>query len=288
MRLSWLLCLGLLLGLAGCAEFDYGGGRSPGPSSSPAPSSGASGEPRASYVVERGDTLYSIAWGQGLDFREVGRWNGIEPPYRIYPGQRLRLRPPPGGVSASPEGARQAQKASPRPEDKPQVASGSAPSASSTTGSEGDSQPTRPPSSDDDGAESAAQRDRSSGGEPNWRWPADGDVVERFNAGSTGKRGIRIRGDAGATVRAAGSGRVVYSGDGLRGYGNLVIIKHDSRYLTAYGYNSRLLVAEGEQVSAGQPIARMGTVPGGEEVALHFEVRRDGTPTDPLARLPRR
>lgn len=282
-----VLTLGLLLLLAGCAEFDYRGGTAP----SPAPSSSPRSAPPGVHVVERGDTLYAIAWRHGLDFREVGRWNGIEAPYRIYPGQRIRLRRPPGGGQAAATRSAPSETprtATPRPEPEPP-----APRATEEVDTAGADDPastdTAPPARErEDAGGSAGSADAGAGGEPGWQWPTDGEVIRTFSASSSGKRGIRIAGSPGATVRAAAGGRVVYSGDGLRGYGNLVIIKHNARYLTAYGYNRELMVGEGDEVSAGAAIARMGTIPGTGEPALHFEIRRDGKPTDPMARLPSR
>jgi lipoprotein NlpD len=120
-----------------------------------------------------------------------------------------------------------------------------------------------------------------------WRWPVDGKIIRRFSANGSGKQGIELDGRVGESIFAASGGRVVYAGNGLRGYGNLVIVKHDAHYLTAYGYNSALLVKEGERVKAGQKIATMGIGPG-SAAALHFELRRDGKPVDPLDYLPKR
>jgi lipoprotein NlpD len=124
-------------------------------------------------------------------------------------------------------------------------------------------------------------------GEVAWRWPVEGKVVRGFSAASQGKQGIEIAGAHGQPVRAASGGRVVYSGNGLRGYGNLLIVKHNGRYLTAYGYNSRLLVKEGDTVTAGQEIALMGSGTD-RDAGLHFELRRDGRAVDPLTYLPKR
>ncbi|MCE3001621.1 MAG: peptidoglycan DD-metalloendopeptidase family protein, partial [Xanthomonadaceae bacterium] len=120
-----------------------------------------------------------------------------------------------------------------------------------------------------------------------WRWPADGTPVNRFAAGDPARQGIDVRGRAGAPVVAAADGEVVYSGNGLVGYGELIIIKHSAEFLSAYGHNRRRLVAEGQRVKAGQAIAEMGRAPNGFD-ALHFEIRRAGRPTDPLQFLPPR
>ncbi|PWG63932.1 peptidoglycan DD-metalloendopeptidase family protein [Spiribacter halobius] len=254
-RLTVLPALLLLLLLAGCAEFEYG---------SQLPRRGSAGPPPTVYEVRRGDTLYSIAWRHGLDFRRVAAWNGIGAPYRIYPGDRLRLRPPPGGgprETASGSSSR-------RPESAP--------------GSQ------RQPESRPETSSRAASSPAPAGtGEVSWRWPLEGRIVRGYDANNAGKRGISIAGEPGATVRAAAPGRVVYSGSGLRGYGNLVIVKHNARYLTAYGYNRELLVGEGDDVGAGDPIARLGSGPN-RDGELHFEIRRDGEPVNPERYLPRR
>ena len=209
------------------------------------------------HVVRRGETLYSIAWRHGHDWRAVARWNGLRPPYRIHPGQRLRVSPPRGRTV------------------RRQAAHG------------GQRAPARP---------SATARARAPGGAPArrharariaWRWPAEGRLLRRFDPDGPGKRGIAIGGRVGQPVRAAADGRVVYSGSGLVGYGKLIIIKHDATWLSAYGHNSRLRVREGQRVRAGQHIADMGR-DGKGTALLHFEIRRDGRPVDPLKLLPRR
>lgn len=214
----------------------------------------ADGPPPTVYTVERGDTLYSIAWRHDLAYRKVAAWNDIPPPYTIYPGQEIRLRPPVQGQSASDDG-----------DANDQVAEG-----------------------DDGGAgtgTTAGTRRAASGHD--WEWPATGEVLSGFGAKDYGKKGIAIGGNYQGAVRAAEDGHVVYSGNGLRGYGNLVIVKHDDTYLTAYGYNHELLVGEGETVAAGDAIARMGRTPDGA-TAVHFELRRDGEPVNPLKYLPKR
>lgn len=241
MRLAVLL---VVLLTAGCAEFRYGSTGLPPRADGPTP---------AVYVVDRGDTLYSIAWRYELDYRAVARWNGIRPPYTIYPDQRLRLRPPPG-TRQRPTTAVVEPRPIPEPEPLPE--------------------PT--PSPPETGPEPA---------DIGWRWPTDGEVVRDFDPNRAGKKGITIAGEVGQPIRAAASGRVVYSGNGLRGYGNLIIIKHSRDYLTAYGYNRELLADEGDRVDAGELIARMGEAPS-QGAVLHFEIRREGEPVDPSRYLP--
>ena len=127
----------------------------------------------------------------------------------------------------------------------------------------------------------------SPAGPPQWRWPADGKVVEGFVAGDPDHKGLKIAGHEGQEVRAAAPGKIVYSGSGLIGYGRLIIIKHNNNFLSAYGHNRKIIVKEGDQVKGGQLIAEMGNPRGGSPM-LHFEIRRDGKPVNPAALLPRR
>jgi lipoprotein NlpD len=205
------------------------------------------------HVVRPGDTLYSISWRHGVDYRSVARWNRIDPPYVIHPGQRLRLAAPQRGVASQPQPAARHETAQPTPsQKKPAPAPTVAQSLSAAAIS--------------------------------WRRPTDGRLTRRFSADAQGKRGIELSGTLGQPITAAAGGRVVYAGSGLRGYGNLIIVKHNGRYLTAYGYNREILVKEGDMVNAGQQIATMGTGPS-QQPSLHFELRRDGKPVDPLTYL---
>ena len=221
------------------------------------------------HVVRRGETLYSIAWAHGRDWRELARWNGLRPPYTIWPGQRLRVTPP--------RPRRPARKVRPRREKAVEhSATREAGQIARARGAQA-------------GQTQARQHDRGRAHRAavRWRWPTTGRVIRRFDPRSPGRKGIAIGGRFGQPVRAAADGRVVYSGSGLVGYGKLIIIKHDETWLSAYGHNSRLRVREGERVRAGQRIADMGR-DGKGRALLHFEIRRDGRPVDPLRLLPRR
>lgn len=211
------------------------------------------------HVVRSGETLYSIAWRYGWDFRRLAAANGIRSPYTIYPGQEIRLDRQPPSTSAV----------------TPKAPSPSAPSAS-VTPAPTPSKPSVP-----------AAKPAPSSGPISWQWPAPGKVLAGYEAGKAGRQGISIDGNTGDAVAAAGNGVVVYRGNGLTGYGNLLIIKHDERWLSAYAHNQRMLVSEGQAVKAGEKIATMGDS-GTYRTQLHFEVRRDGTPIDPLAVLPKR
>lgn len=214
------------------------------------------------YVVQRGDTLYSIAWQYGLDYKTLAQWNRIKAPYRIYAGQKLSLTPPAAIVTAE---TRQAPPAQPH-----QGTPASAPADK-----------TPPPAQP-----SAAEGEDvvATGATPVWTWPTRGEMIAAFNAGDN--KGINIAGREGDAINAAAEGRVVYSGSGLVGLGELVIIKHNGSFLSAYAHNKQRLVKEGDLVKPGQTIARMGRT-GTDRVMLHFEVRKDGKPVDPLQYLPR-
>ncbi|MFP5441526.1 MAG: peptidoglycan DD-metalloendopeptidase family protein [Gammaproteobacteria bacterium] len=220
------------------------------------------------HIVGRGETLYAIAFRYGLDFRGLARANGISEPYTIYPGQKLRLADK--VVAKKP-----AKKSVVKPADTASKSAGSKPQPATQPA------PAATPAAGTAAAPAALPHGRG------WLWPVDGKVLARFDAASVGPKGIALAGNAGDAVRAARGGRVVYTGSSLVGYGQLVIIKHDDVYLSAYAHNSKLLVKEGEQVKAGQVIAEMGSS-GTDRTQLHFEVRRNGDPIDPLQVLPKR
>jgi lipoprotein NlpD len=248
------------------------------------------------YLVARGDTLYGIAFRNGVDFRELARWNGIASPYTIYPGQRLRLGDAVPRTAAP--AARPAVPPRPAPTRTP-----SQPSSGSITGMPAPAATSRPAPSVpvnatatpatatpvDTPSTNAATPPASASTTPgaNWRWPASGQIVSRYLAGDPTRQGINIAGSSGQPIYAAAGGDVVYSGAGLIGYGELVIIKHSDEFLSAYGHNRKRLVSEGQRVTAGQQIAEMGRS-GAARDMLHFEIRRNGKPVDPLPMLPRR
>lgn len=286
--------------------------------------------PGGSYRVSKGDTLYSIAFRNKVDFRDLASWNGIASPYTIWPGQDLRLSPPghenkpapsravpvvvaapshPGQTSqsaASSQARQPGQPGQPGFATEAEAASPTAPAPATTTntpvvvaGKPAESlvplpappsapaaQPpapvVNPPASTPIVASGAT---RNAGG-ISWRWPADGAMLKKFSS-SDAIPGIEVGGKAGDPVRAAADGVVVYSGNGLVGYGELVIIKHSDSFLSAYGHNRKRLVKEGEKVKAGQGVAEMGST-GAARDELQFQIRRDGNPVDPLQYLPPR
>lgn len=252
----------LTLPLFGCSPMLrwQEGGQAQSASSSVTSSCQRCGRRRTFVTVKRGETLYSIAFRHDLDFHRVAAWNHIGSSYKIYPGERIRLRPPPEHVTRK----SRAHNHSP---PKTRVA------RVDNTQQNGpiplDSVP--PP------------------GFPrfnihDWHWPIRGEIVQRFNPG-VGSKGIDIAGRLDQSVRAAAPGKVVYSGNALKGYGQLIIVKHDARYLSAYAYNSKILVKQGQWVRTGQVIATVGEGPK-HRAELHFEIREMGKPVDPLRFLP--
>ncbi|WP_202560326.1 peptidoglycan DD-metalloendopeptidase family protein [Alcanivorax sp. DP30] len=222
------------------------------------------------HQVREGETLYSIAWRYGWDYRELGAANNIPAPYTIFPGQRisLALKPAASGSVSKPKPVAGSSSGSGSASSKP--VSKPAPVAKPTS--------SKPAVSSGSGARTV--------GPVTWRWPASGTVVEPFSASSSGRKGIAISGRAKSPVIAAADGRVVYRGSGLTGYGNLLILKHNDRWLSAYAHNDSMLVKEGDVVKSGQKIATMGAT-GTYRTQLHFEIRRDGKPVDPMQYLPR-
>nr|WP_259651438.1 peptidoglycan DD-metalloendopeptidase family protein [Pseudomonas sp. NCCP-436] len=232
------------------------------------------------YVVQRGDTLYSIAFRFGWDWKALAAHNGLRDPYLIRVGQVIRFdnRAP----IAQQQAAARPNPAAPAVTTTKPAASVARPQTSSTGSSQ--VQVAKPAATTTAANTPVKPVARSSTG---WAWPASGTVISRFSSNGSLNKGIDIAGELGQPVLAASDGTVVYAGSGLRGYGELIIIKHSDTYVSAYGHNRRLLVREGQQVKAGQTIAEMGST-GADRVKLHFEIRRQGKPVDPLQYLPRR
>ncbi|WP_280567394.1 peptidoglycan DD-metalloendopeptidase family protein [Chromohalobacter sp. 296-RDG] len=359
-----LPALGLVaLGLAGCA------------SSSGAPqvqdlSVSRNSDPPSSYTVKSGDTLYGIAWQNNLDFRNLAQLNDITPPYRLEPGQTLRLTPDgaaraasseasdeTSGATATPlgsdadttggaqdddwlapanstssqgrdlaaasidaqaiEAASEASKSgapgpvydtddaadeSARDDENESDASGASAASDEQQETQADSASTDDQATGDESSEPTREAGTSVAGESDattdrsqreyqpvenvaWQWPTEGDVVNGFDDNSTVTAGIDIAGEKGQPVKAAGPGIVVYAGSGVRGYGNLIILKHNDHFLSAYAHNDTLRVEENDVVEAGEVIATMGDTDA-DRVKLHFEVRQDGQPQDPMEYLP--
>jgi lipoprotein NlpD len=224
------------------------------------------------YTVQPGDTLFRIALDSGQTWRDVQAWNNLANPNVIEVGQVLRVVPPVGtaAVAASP-GVTAAPVASATVVSRPLAATSTAAVTATVPAA-----PAPAP---------AAPVAVPAGDAVNFIWPAQGAVVANFDEAKN--KGVAIGGKVGDPVLAAADGRVVYAGAGLRGYGNLIILKHNNTYLTAYAHNQALLVREDQAVKQGQKIAEMGSSDA-DRVKLHFEVRRQGKPVDPIAFLPKR
>lgn len=201
----------------------------------------------STHIVRRGETLYTIAWQRGVDYRDLARWNALSNPDLIYPGQRLRLRPT-AAVPVRTESPAASSRAEPASRPAQTVLPEVLP-------------------------------------EPSWSWPTRGQIVLRFGSSEGIDSGIAVTGTSGQSIHAAADGRIVYVGTGLAGYGELVIIKHNDAWLSAYGHTQRVVVGQGDTVARGARIASMGLGPR-REPRLHFEIRRNGIPVDPIPLLP--
>jgi lipoprotein NlpD len=216
------------------------------------------------YRIRRGDTLHAIAFNFGLDWRDLARWNGIRSPDLIYPDQELRLSPPGPGKSSSGRSSGSGK----------QTGAKTSPAPAKTESGSKSTRKSAPPT--------------ASGSDPKkWLWPTQGRIVSSFRANDSARKGIDIGGTAGQDVVASAAGQVVYSGSGLIGYGELIIIKHSERMLSAYAHNRKRVVSEGQQVKAGTKIAEMGTNDRNQAM-LHFEIRVNGNPANPMNYLPKR
>ncbi|KHF25287.1 membrane-bound metallopeptidase [Solemya velum gill symbiont] len=219
------------------------------------------GSPVATYTVKPDDTLYSIGRSHGVSPEQIIEWNGMYTT-RIRTGQKLVLSPP---VSGSADKEKQSSETPTKQTTKKQ----------SIVATQTKSNRTK------DVIPKAAEK---KAGGLRWRWPVKGKMTQGFSASDPSRKGIKIKGSEGRVVRAAEGGTIVYSGDGLVGYGELIIIKHNKEYLSAYAYNRKRLVKEGDKVKRGAAVAEMGV--NGGEALLHFEIRRQGKPVNPMAYLP--
>jgi len=218
------------------------------------------------HIVEPGETLYSISWAYGYDYRQVAQWNQISPPYIVKGGQRIRVAPPAVVVGRkSGDSTNNNQLSNLESTDKESTALA-------------DKQVV---------ANNSSQETLVNNKIVHWQWPIKGGkVVQTFDPRDPGKQGVDVAGQFGQPIYTAAPGQVVYSGGGLSHYGKLIIVKHNETFLSAYAHNKRLLVKEGELLKSGQLIAEMGST-GTNKTKLHFEIRRDGKPVDPLRYLPR-
>ena len=256
MNLTRLTLSALLITLS---AIQYGCGTRLGPAPVVDRSSGSSNEVVAPgyYRIKRGDTLLRIALDHGQSHREIAEWNNISDPNVIEVGQVIRVEPT---KSSKPITSRAEVKQEKPADKKPLNAA----------------QSEKP-------IQEKPQQDLATDTGIRLSWPSKGEVVERFDEGKN--KGIGIAGKSGDPIQSAADGKVVYAGNSLRGYGNLVIVKHDNTYLTAYAHNRTLLVKEGDAVKKSQKIAEMGNTDS-DRVKLHFELRKNGKPVDPSAYLP--
>ncbi len=213
------------------------------------------------HIVHQGETSYSIAWRYGMDYRELVSTNKLKAPYVLVPGQSLRLSPSLGSLKGQARARVNTQQVKVSGKN---IAAGNASKKQQIK---------------------AAERGSQSSNQ--WLWPVKGALVSAFATSGRINKGIDISGKLGESVRSTQSGTVVYAGSGLLGYGKLIIVKHSKQYLSAYAHNSKIVVQEGQAVMAGAKIAEMGTS-GTNGPMLHFEIRRDGRPVNPLHLLPKR
>jgi len=268
---SAIICITMLVGCTGgpSSYSYYTGVKNPRPKPSTTDKKQSTSTPKSKssksshrnhtyHYVTKGDTLYSIAWQYGYDAREIARWNKVRWPYTIYPKQKLRVKPP----AKNKKSAKTPSKRS----HKPKTTASKKTSSSSSK---------------------KASTSKQKWSKLSWQWPTSGKVIGTFSARDRGKKGLDIAGKKGQPVYSASGGQVVYSGSGLRGYGKLVIIKHNDTFFSAYAHNHRIYVKEQQKVKKGQHIADMGSSEA-QRVMLHFEVRRNGKPVDPMRYLPKR
>ncbi|KFZ38233.1 peptidase M23B [Shewanella mangrovi] len=252
----------------------------------------------ATYKVKTGDTLYSIAWGADKDFRVIARLNKLDSDFTIYPGQVLRL------VAIKPKTRTVTQKSSKnsshnakvkktkivkKQEDKKEVSISRKPPNSEQKKLDSGHNNSYAVTTGKQVVNSVIHKSEQilPSKVSRWIWPANGRLIGTFSNSEQGNKGIKIAGNRGDIIKTAADGRVVYAGSALRGYGNLVIIKHSDDYLSAYAHADKILVKEKQQVSAGQTVALMGSS-GTNQVMLHFEIRYLGKSVNPLSYLPKR
>nr|ELR9635934.1 murein hydrolase activator NlpD [Citrobacter farmeri] len=257
----------------------------------------------STYTVKKGDTLFYIAWITGNDFRDLAQRNNVQAPYSLNVGQTLQVGNASGAPITGGNAITQADAAEQgvvtKPAQNSAVASKPTITYSEDSGEQSANKmlPNNKPAGTVvtapvtapavSATESTASSSSTSSPISTWRWPTDGKVIENFGASEGGNKGIDIAGSKGQAIIATADGRVVYAGNALRGYGNLIIIKHNDDYLSAYAHNDTMLVREQQEVKAGQKIATMGST-GTSSTRLHFEIRYKGKSVNPLRYLPQR
>ncbi len=245
------------------------------------------------YRVQPGDSLYSVAWGFGVDYHDLARYNLLSEPYAIHPGQILHMSPPATLPIQEPEAVKKTAPIAVTPAIVASSATTTIPKQKSAPASVARTQPkskaaipppapaTKPPTLVEQKAAPTITSPTNKAAAGKWLWPTKGRVVRGYSAAAGGNHGLDISGKLNQPVLASSSGKVVYAGSGMPGYGNLIIIKHNENELSAYAFNKSLAVKEGDNVKAGQCIAYMGKNDAGQTL-LHFEIRRDGKPVDPM------
>lgn len=272
--MKWLFSIALILCLSACTT-----------RKGPAPISDISGKryynseskgllKAKQHKVRKGETLYSIAWRVGIDYRQLARANKIAKPYQIFPGQTLTLQTSSQTQTVSTSSSKN------KKEITQQSKNHKKPIANKNSGEYGKSQ-------QDQKDKKLVNKDPFPSKVRKWRYPNKGNIIESYSAKENGHSGLDFGGKTGDPIYAAADGKVVYAGSALRGYGNLIIVKHNNDYLSAYAHNQSLLVKEQDWVKAGQVIAKMGNT-GTDRVKLHFEIRHRGRSVNPTKYLPRR
>ncbi|CDZ85593.1 murein hydrolase activator NlpD [Citrobacter sp. CK184] len=259
----------------------------------------------STYTVKKGDTLFYIAWITGNDFRDLAQRNNVPAPYGLNVGQTLQVGNASGtpitGGNAITQADAVEQGVVTKPAQNSTVVVASKPTITYSEDSGEQSANKMLPNNKPAGTvvtapvtaptasttEPTASSTSTSSPISTWRWPTEGKVIENFAATEGGNKGIDIAGSKGQAIVATADGRVVYAGNALRGYGNLIIIKHNDDYLSAYAHNDTMLVREQQEVKAGQKIATMGST-GTSSTRLHFEIRYKGKSVNPLRYLPQR
>ncbi|SQI37369.1 Murein hydrolase activator NlpD precursor [Leminorella richardii] len=245
------------------------------------------------YTVSRGDTLFYIAWITGNDYRELAQRNNVAEPYALNVGQTLNVG---NGANNSTviAGSQSTSSSSNATQNQASSVDSGNSGAYTDPTSKQNVDKTLPSSQQSTGSTASTTTGTATAGAATssvsgvrWRWPTEGKVVDNFSTAEGGNKGIDISGSRGQSILAAADGRIVYAGNALRGYGNLIIIKHNDDYLSAYAHNDSMLVAEQQEVKAGQKIATMGST-GTTSVRLHFEIRYKGKSVNPLQHLPQR
>jgi len=272
-----LVTIGILISISGCSST----GNAPVDNRSSAQKSSEQGFKRSHrplyYKVKKGDTLYSISWQYGLDYKQLASWNNIKTPYIISIGKKLRLATKAKGKTKS---GRKYRKKDNKPTVK--LKKTKKRSTQKKTKTVKPSKKSSKKQKSTKKVNTVKPKKKRSG--LNWIWPVKGKVIQKFSP-SKGKKGIDIAAKQGTKVKASEAGKIVYRGHGLTGYGLLLIIKHNKEFLSAYAHNSKLIVKDGEVVKKGQIIAYTGKT-ATDRVKLHFEIRKNGQPVNPVKYLP--